>query len=114
MKAYIISFYQQEISDDELSAFLKTRSAVLNLMQILPNTIFIVSDRNASDLAGLVEKKFPKAFFMIAEYLPHNSDGALTVEMWDFLNKPKRSRKVDNKVRRKRIAPKSKSAAERK
>ena len=89
MKAYIISFYQQEVSDDELVAFLEGRREVLNLVRPMPNTIFITSDRNASILAGVMEKKFPESFFIVAEYVPYNSDGALAEETWDFLNKPK-------------------------
>jgi hypothetical protein len=114
MKAYIISFYQQEISDDELMAFLKTKSGVLNLMRPLPNTIFIVSDRNASSLAKIIEKKFPKGFFIIAEYVPYNSDGSLIGEMWDFLNKPKRARKTNTSARKKKSVARGRSASERK
>jgi len=92
MKAYIISFYQQEVSDDELVAFLEGRREVLNLVRPLPNTIFIISDRNASALTGVIEKKFPESFFIVAEYIPYNSDGALAGETWAFLNKPKPGR----------------------
>lgn len=113
MKAYIITFYQQEISDDELMAFLRTRSGVLNLMQPLPSTIFIVSDRNASFLARLIERKFPKGFFIVAEYVPHNSDGSLIGEMWDFLNKPKPARKANKSARKKRAVVKDKYTSKR-
>ena len=89
MKAYIISFYQQEVSDDELVTFLEGRHEVLNLARPLPNTIFIASDRNANVLAEAVERKFPEGFFIVAEYVPYNSDGSLPGEMWEFLNKPK-------------------------
>lgn len=114
MKAYIISFYQQEISDDELVTFLKTRSKVLNLTRPLPNTVFIVSDQNASYLARLIERKFPKGFFMVAEYVPHNSDGSLFGEMWDFLNKPKRARRANKSTGKKKHVARGKSASERK
>src|SRR3954463_7132857 len=101
MKAYIISFYQQEVSDNELVAFLEGRREVLNLARPLPNTIFIASDSNANILAEVVEKKFPEGFFIVAEYIPYNSDGALSGEMWEFLNKPKpkRGRKTNKKRR---------------
>ena len=104
MKSYIISFYQQEVSDDELVSFLEGRREVLNLVKPLPNTVFITSDHNASILAGVIEKKFPESFFMVAEYVPYNSDGALTEEMWEFLNKPKTKRgwKAKNKVLKRR------------
>jgi hypothetical protein len=111
MKAYIISFYQQEISDDELIAFLNTRKEILNLVRPLPNTVFIVSDRNANSLSILIERKFPKGFFIIAEYISYNSDGLLFGEMWDFLNKPKRSRKATKSVRKKRQSVKGKVAS---
>jgi hypothetical protein len=109
MKAYIISFYQQEISDDELVAFLQTRKEVLNLRRALPNIVFIVSDRNATSLASLIEKKFPDSFFIVAEYVPYNSDGALPEEMWNFLNKPKRTRKLKKLTSKKKHVAKSKS-----
>ena len=102
MKAYIISFYQQEVSDDELVAFLETRREVSKLVRALPNTAFIASDRNATSLARLIEKKFPKGFFIVAEYVPYNSDGALPGDFWDFLNRPKRSRKGAKSISRKK------------
>jgi hypothetical protein len=91
MKAYIISFYQQEVSDDELVAFLNSRREILNWQMGVPNTVFVVSNRNASFLSRIIEKKFPRSFFIIAEYVPYNSDGLLTEETWEFLNKPKKA-----------------------
>ncbi|MBA3806306.1 MAG: hypothetical protein H0X14_11420 [Acidobacteria bacterium] len=114
MKAYTISFYQQEISDDELVAFLETRREILNLMRTLPNTVFITSDRNATSLARLIEKKFPKGFFIVAEYVPYNTDGSLPGEMWDFLNRPKQSRKANKSTGKKGHVTKGKSASGRK
>ena len=114
MKAYIISFYQQEVSDDDLVAFLEAKREVLNLARPLPNTIFIASDRNASCLAGLIEKRFPQALFIVAEYVPYNSDGSLLGEMWEFLNKPKQARKAKKPVNRKRRVAQVKSAPGRK
>jgi hypothetical protein len=109
MKAYIISFYQQEVSDDELVAFLKTKREVLNLMILLPNIVLIASDRNASSLTRLIDKKFPQGYFIVAEYSPYNSDGSLPGEAWDFLNKPRKSRKVNRSSAKKKRATKAKS-----
>lgn len=116
MKAYIISFYQQEVSDDELVIFLEGRRDILNLERPLPNTVFIVSDRNASFLAGLIGRKFPKGFFIVAEYIPYNSDGSLPGEMWEFLNKPKRKqgRKANKLSNKKKPVSRGKSASEEK
>ncbi len=91
MKAYIVSFYQQEVSDKELVAFLDGRREILNWQTVLPNTVFIVSNRNASFLTRLIEKKFPRSYFIVAEYISHNSDGSLTEELWEFLNNPKKT-----------------------
>ena len=109
MKAYIISFYQQEVSDDELVAFLNKKRDVLNLTRPLPNTVFITSDRNASSLAGLIEKKYPQSFFIVAEYIPYNSDGSLPGEMWEFLNKPKQARKAKKAAKNKGRTPQANS-----
>jgi hypothetical protein len=114
MKAYIISFYQQEVSDDELVAFLGGKREVLNLARPLPNTVFIASDRNASFLAGLIERKFPQGFFIVAEYVPYNSDGSLPEDMWEFLNKPKQARKAKKAAKKKRHISPIQSASERK
>jgi hypothetical protein len=114
MKAYIISFYQQEISDDELVAFLSTKREVLNLTRPLPNTVFVISDRNASFLAGMIERKFPNGYFIVAEYVPYNSDGALAGELWNFLNHPKAAPKISRSIRKKKIASKVKTASARK
>jgi hypothetical protein len=113
MKAYIISFYQQEVSDDEVAIFLQSRREVLNLKRPLPNMAFVVSDRNASSLAELIRKKFPQSFFIVAEYDPYNSDGALPGEMWKFLNNPKPARRAVKTVTKKRRVVRSKSASER-
>lgn len=114
MKAYIISFYQQEISDDELVTFLGTKREVLNLMRLLPNTVLIISDRNASSLTRLIDKKFPQGFFIVAEYIPYNSDGSLPGEAWDFLNKPKQARKAKRPISKKKRATGAKSSSKRK
>ena len=113
MKTYIISFYQQEVSDDELAAFLETKREVLNLVRSLPNTVFIASDRNASFLSSLIDKKFPQAFHIVAEYVPYNSDGLLPKEIWDFLNKPRKARKGHKSVSKKNRVARGKSVSER-
>jgi hypothetical protein len=116
MKAYIISFYQQEVSDDELIAFLDGRREILNLARPLPNTVFIASDRNAGSLTELIERKFPQSFFIVAEYVPYNSDGSLTGDMWEFLNNPKskRGRRVKKPVSTKRRVAQGRTVPERK
>ena len=88
MKAYIVSFYQQEISDDELVEFLDSRDEILNLHMEIPNTVFVVSNKNAQSLSRLIEKEFPESSFIVAEYVPYNSDGLLDEESWNFLNDP--------------------------
>ena len=88
MKAYIVSFYQQEISDDELVEFLESRDEILNLHMEIPNTVFVVSNKNAQSLSRLIEKEFPESSFIVAEYVPYNSDGLLDEESWNFLNDP--------------------------
>lgn len=114
MKAYIISFYQQEISDDELVAFLGTKREVLNLMRLIPHTVLIASDRNASSLTRLIDKQFPQGFFIVAEYIPYNSDGSLPEEAWNFLNKPKQARKAKKSVSKKKRASGAKVTSRRK
>src|SRR5918912_309154 len=114
MKAYIISFYQQEVSDDELVAFLESKRQVLNLVRALPNTVFISSDRNASSLARLIERKFPRGLFIVAEYGPYNSDGSLWGEMWDFLNQPKQARRTRRTTSKKKRVGGAKAASGRK
>jgi hypothetical protein len=109
MKAYIISFYQREISDDELVAFLETKREVLNLMRPLPDTVFIISDRDASSLTSLIGRKFPHAFSIVAEYDPYNTDGSLPEEMWTFLNEPRKARKATKSASKKKRVAKSKS-----
>ena len=88
MKAYIVSFYQQEISDGELVEFLESRDEILNLHMEIPNTVFVVSNKNAQSLSRLIEKEFPESSFIVAEYVPYNSDGLLDEESWNFLNDP--------------------------
>lgn len=88
MKAYIVSFYQQEVSDDELVEFLDARDEVLNWHKVLPNTVFVVSNKNARVLSNLIREEFPESFFIVAEYVHYNSDGLLDEGSWDFLNNP--------------------------
>lgn len=88
MKAYVISFYQQEISDDELVEFLDNQKEVLNWRKELPNTVFVVSNKNAQFLSKLLAEEFPESLFIIVEYSHYNSDGLLDEETWEFLNNP--------------------------
>jgi phosphoglycolate phosphatase-like HAD superfamily hydrolase len=88
MKSYIISFYQQEISDDELVEFLDEQNEILNWRKELPNTVFVVSNKNAHSLSKLLAEEFPESLFIIAEYSTYNSDGLLDEESWEFLNNP--------------------------
>lgn len=88
MKAYIISFYQQEISDDELVGFLDTRDEILNWRKELPNTVFVVSNHNAQIISMIIGEEFPESSFIVSEYVPYNSDGLLDEEAWNFLNSP--------------------------
>jgi hypothetical protein len=88
MKAYIISFYQQEVSDDELIEFLDETGEVLNWRKDIPNTVFVVSDKNAPSLSKAIAEEFPNSSFIVAEYVPYNSDGFLDEESWEFLNNP--------------------------
>src|ERR1051325_6095906 len=111
MKSYIVSFYQQEVSDDEVAAFLKARREVLNLKRPLPNMAFIVSDKNASLITEVIRKKFPQGFFIVAEYDPYNSDGALPGEMWNFLNNPKRARRAAKSANKGKRVARSKPAS---
>lgn len=88
MKAYIISFYQQEISDDELAGFLDSQDEILNWRKEIPNSVFVVSNDNAHTLSKLIENEFPQSTFLVSEYVPYNSDGLLDEETWAFLNNP--------------------------
>lgn len=88
MKAYIISFYQQEVSDDELMKFLDTQDEILNWRNEFPNTVFVVSNDNAESLTELIAEEFPQSSFIVAEYVRHNSNGLLDEETWEFLNEP--------------------------
>ena len=88
MKAYIISFYQREISDDELVTFLNDQDEVLNWRTDIPHTVFVASNSNAESLSELIAEEFPESLFIVAEYVPYNSNGLLDEESWDFLNSP--------------------------
>jgi hypothetical protein len=88
MKAYIISFYQREVSDDELVNFLNDQDEVLNWRTEIPHTVFVVSNSSAESLSELVAKEFPESSFIVAEYVPYNSNGLLDEETWAFLNSP--------------------------
>lgn len=88
MKTYIILFYHEEMSEDELASYLDARPEVLNWVTPLPNTVFIVSKRTATAIARLIEKEFPESLFIVSEYNKRNSDGLFSEEMWEFLNNP--------------------------
>ncbi len=76
MKAYIISFYQQEISTKELVGFLDNKDEILNWRhEELPNTVFVVSNKSAQFISELIRKEFTESYFIVAEYDPYNSNG---------------------------------------
>lgn len=88
MKAYIISFDEEDVSEDDLASYLDTRREVLNWLIPLPNTIFVVSRRDATAIARLIEKRFPGSLFIVTEYNSRSADGLLLEDMWEFLNNP--------------------------
>ena len=88
MKTYVISFYHQDVSEEDLATYLDSKSEVLNWQTSLPSTIFVVSKRNAKYLTRLIEKKIPDGLFLVAEYNAQNADGLLSEDMWEFLNNP--------------------------
>jgi hypothetical protein len=88
MKAYLISFWREDIFEDALASYLDTRPEVLNWLILMPNTLGIVATRNAKFITRLLEKQFPDSFFIVVEYNPHNSDGLLSEDAWEFLNNP--------------------------
>ena len=91
MKAYLISFWQEDVFEDALASYLDTRPEVLNWLVLMPNTLCVVATRNAKSITRLIEKKFPDSLFIVAEYDPHNSDGLLPEEAWEFLNNPEKA-----------------------
>lgn len=88
MKAYIVSFYQQEISDNEFVKFLDAKDEILNWRKEIPNTVFVVSNKNAQYISELIRAEFPESLFVVTEFVPYNADGLLDEESWDFLNEP--------------------------
>jgi hypothetical protein len=88
MKAYIIAFYQEEISDKELVKFLDNQNEILNWRQEIPNTVFVVSNKSAHHISELLGEEFPNSLFVVAEYVSRNANGLLDEETWEFLNEP--------------------------
>lgn len=89
MKAYIISCDEEYVSEDELASYLDTKREILNWLIPLPNTIFIISKRDAASIARLIRKRFPGSLFIVTEYNSRSADGLLAEDMWEFLNSPK-------------------------
>jgi hypothetical protein len=89
MKAYIISCDEEYLSENDLVSYLDTKREVLNWLIPMPNTIFIISKRDAGFIARLIRKKFPGGLFIVTQYNPDSADGLLAEDMWDFLNSPK-------------------------
>ena len=88
MKAYVIAFYQEEISDKELVGFLDNQAEILNWRTEIPNTVFVVSDKGAQHISELIGEEFPESHFIVVEYVSYNANGLLEEETWDFLNEP--------------------------
>lgn len=88
MKAYLISFWQEDIYEDALTSYLDTRPEVVDWMVLMPNTISVVANCTARAITKLIAENFPSSFFIVAEYNPQNSDGLLSEEAWEFLNNP--------------------------
>lgn len=86
---YVLGFNMFTLARDELLAFLDTRTEVLNWYTILPSEVYMISHQSASELALLLRERFPGQFFSVAEIA--NIDGAMPIELWQFLNDPKPS-----------------------
>jgi hypothetical protein len=77
---------QQQVLD-----FLDTRPEILNWFSILPNSIFIVSDKTTIELTKIIHDRYPNAMFAISPIDPSQTGGWLTQLAWDFINNPKSS-----------------------
>jgi hypothetical protein len=90
MKAFVLSFNDPHMTNDAMLDFLDSRRDVVNWMSMsfLPNTVFIVSNSSVETLTNIIRKGFPNAFFLISEFNTRKANGALTDEVWDFLNNP--------------------------
>jgi hypothetical protein len=89
MKAFILSYDSKQISEKNFLQYLDTRPEILNWFSIIPNTVFIVSNRSAHSLVNVFQKNYPNVFLIISEFDTLKDNGLLSDEAWDFLNNPK-------------------------
>lgn len=89
MKAFVLAFYDPQLEERAMVGFLDNRPEILNWLTLLPNTVFITSNRTVRTLAKIISNRFPETFFIILEYESWKADGGLTEEAWEFLNNPK-------------------------
>lgn len=85
MKVYLL-VYDEDIQEETLLSFLDSRREILDWMTILPASVLLTSRQSPRQLTNILNRKYPKAHFLIAELDTTHTDGMLPEEGWDFIN----------------------------
>lgn len=97
-KSYIFIFNSKLGTNEEVKNFLNTCDQITTWRSEIPNSFFIVSELPAQKLYDFVVNYFGQkaGAYLIAEYVPENSQGLLTKRSWHVLNERKLPPKEQN------------------
>jgi hypothetical protein len=88
-RCYVLNFNQFATPRDQLTAFLDTKSQILNWYGVLPCSLVIVSRLAVHELSNLVRECLPQQTFFIASI--SETDGWMPHAFWEFINNPNSS-----------------------
>lgn len=91
MKTFIFAFNSSLGSQQSVLDFLDTRPEILNWLNLLPQSIVLVSEKTVSELTDIIRSKYPGHHFIVSEISGLSSNGFLGKTSWEFINHPKSS-----------------------
>jgi len=95
LKPYLLSVDGIVMRRNDVLDYLDTLPEVLNWYAIMRDSIFIISEYNATQLREALHLRFPYSFFIITELQAGMYDGWLPKKNWDFIARPHSSGRWD-------------------
>lgn len=88
IKTYILTFIAAGARMPDLENFIRYDPAILAYWNRIPLVYCVKSNLNSHELRNRLDPFFPQGGFMVAEMIPHNLDGRLPQEAWQWFYAP--------------------------
>jgi hypothetical protein len=99
MKAHIINFNPLLLPTPDLIGFLDSQYYhILNWCMPFVGTVLIVSNYDRNVLSNLIANHFNSTQFLMTEANIFNTQGMMPSQIWDFINNPKSSGRLEKHI----------------